>query len=72
LPMSLHQAQVTGLADARERAALPVDVRSGLPVSPVQSLLLTPRVGSGTDLAAKRPQRKLETDGAVLARAATH
>jgi len=44
LPLSLHQAQVTGLPDAREQAPAPTMTEYGnFPVSAAQRLVLIPR-----------------------------
>jgi hypothetical protein len=42
-PLSLHQAQVTALADEHERVATPLLQQDSMPVSPVQMLVLTQR-----------------------------
>jgi hypothetical protein len=46
MPITLHQAQVTGLADIREEAAKPRLVFGGMPASPHQVAALSPRGGS--------------------------
>ena len=43
-PITLHQAQVTGLADIREHAPAPALTSGGMPASPNQVAVLTPRV----------------------------
>jgi hypothetical protein len=42
LPLSLHQAQVIGFADAKEQVSAP-SLRNDMPTSPMQVLVLTPR-----------------------------
>jgi hypothetical protein len=42
-PMTLHQAQLTGLADIREAGPTPTLVAGSMPASPHQIAVLTPR-----------------------------
>ena len=44
LPITLHQAQVTGFADIRELTPAPALTPGGMPASPNQVAVLTPRV----------------------------
>ena len=42
-PLSVHQAQVSAQTVVREQVAAPVVTENGMPMSPVQILVLTPR-----------------------------
>jgi hypothetical protein len=42
-PLTVHQAQVSAQTVVREQVAVPVVTQSGMPMSPVQILVLTPR-----------------------------
>jgi hypothetical protein len=42
-PATLHQAQITGLADLQEHAPTPALVAGAMPVSPHQLAVLSPR-----------------------------
>jgi hypothetical protein len=54
-PVSLHQAQVTGFADIEEAAPAATLVAAGMPVSPHQLAVLSPRrADSPVQVAAKR------------------
>jgi hypothetical protein len=64
LPISLHQAQLTGFADIEEAAPGATLVAAGMPASPHQVTVLSPRrADSSVQVAAKRPV----VDGAVKA-----
>jgi hypothetical protein len=43
LPLTLHQAQVSAQSGVREQVAAPIVTQNGMPLSPVQILVLTPR-----------------------------
>ncbi|MGL4966601.1 MAG: hypothetical protein ACRC67_35585 [Inquilinus sp.] len=47
-PISWHQAQITGLADIREQAPAATLMVGGMPASPNQVAVLTPRVAPTT------------------------
>jgi hypothetical protein len=42
-PLTVHQAQVSAQTVVREQVAVPVVTQSGMPMSPVQIQVLTPR-----------------------------
>jgi hypothetical protein len=62
LPISLHQAQVTGLADIEETAPSATLVAAGMPASPHQLAVLSPR-NAPVQVAARRPARELADPG---------
>lgn len=59
LPLTLHQAQATGLGDLREESAAPMLTYEGMPASPAQLSVLTPR----PRLTLRSIARKLEAAG---------
>jgi hypothetical protein len=62
LPISLHQAQLTGLADIEEAAPSATLVAAGMPASPHQLAVLSPR-HAPVQVAAKRPALGLADPG---------
>ena len=54
LPITLHQAQVTGLPDIQEAAPAPTLAASGMPASPHQLAVLSPGRGDPMQIVVKR------------------
>jgi hypothetical protein len=61
-PISLHQAQVTGLPDIEEAAPRAMLAAGGMPASPHQLSVLSPR-NTAVQVAAKRPAVKAADTG---------
>jgi hypothetical protein len=57
-PITLHQAQITGLPDIQEAAPAPTMDASGMPASPHQLAVLSPTRGDPMQVVVKR-----DTDG---------
>ncbi|HEX2115996.1 MAG TPA: hypothetical protein VHM01_16440 [Alphaproteobacteria bacterium] len=62
-PISLHQVQVTGLPDIVEAAPTATLVAAGMPASPHQLAVLSPR-NAAVQVVAKRPTVKAAETGA--------
>jgi hypothetical protein len=52
-PISLHQAQLTGFADIREASPTPALAAGGMPASPHQLAVLSPRHGDPVKVVEK-------------------
>ena len=53
-PITLHQAQVTGLPDIQEAAPAPTLAASGMPASPHQLAVLSPERGASMQVVLQR------------------
>lgn len=53
-PISLHQAQVTGLADIQEAMPAPTLAAGGMPASPHQLAVLSPERGDPVQIVVTR------------------